>query len=187
MAKETRLRILKAAQLAFSEKGFNGVSVEEIAEMAGVNKTVVFYYFPSKADLFAAVWEQSISELEEHIFEEIKDESVYLKKVKKFLKSYIDFVRNKRDIMKLIEREKVGVLSEKNDSIISRKLKEKYKNFVKKIVDLLNEGKELREIPNEVSAEETANIITNSIGATIFDPNISLENMEKIILRTITK
>lgn len=85
MGKKTRTKILEAARRAFSEKGFNGVSVEEIAEMAGVNKAVVFYYFPSKADLFAAVWEKSIDELEEHIFEEIKDESVYLKKIKKLL------------------------------------------------------------------------------------------------------
>ena len=187
MGKKTRIKILEAARRAFSEKGFNGVSVEEIAEMAGVNKAVVFYYFPSKADLFAAVWEKSIDELEGHIFEEIKDESVYLKKIKKFLRSYIDFVRNKKEIMRLIEREKVGVLSEKSNSIISRKLKARYKNFVKKIVDLLNEGKELKEIPSDLSVEETANIITNGIAAMIFDPNVSLENMEKIIFRTITK
>jgi len=51
----------------------------------------------------------------------------------------------------------------------------------------LNEGKELKEIPSDLSVEETANIITNGIAAMIFDPNVSLENMEKIIFRTITK
>lgn len=187
MGKKTRIRILEAARKAFSEKGFNGVSVDEIAEMAGVNKAAIFYYFPSKADLFAAVWEKCIGELEEHIFQELSTENVYLKKIKKFLRSYIDFVRNKKEIMRLIEREKVGVLSQGNDSIISRKLKERYRNFVKKVIDLLNEGKQLKEIPSDVSVAETANLITNSIGATIFDPNISPENMEKIIFKTITK
>ena len=48
----TRNIILAAARSLFAEKGFEGTSTQEIADRAGVNKRLVFYYFGSKEDLY---------------------------------------------------------------------------------------------------------------------------------------
>lgn len=53
-----RGEILEAACLEFSEKGFAGARIEEIARKAGIGKSTVYEYFPSKLDLLegAADW-----------------------------------------------------------------------------------------------------------------------------------
>jgi len=49
---ETRQRLSNLATAMFAERGFDNVSVTEVAEAAGVSKMTVFNYFPRKEDLF---------------------------------------------------------------------------------------------------------------------------------------
>lgn len=49
---ETRQRISDVATALFVARGFDRVTVAEIAEAAGVSKMTVFNYFPRKEDLF---------------------------------------------------------------------------------------------------------------------------------------
>jgi TetR/AcrR family transcriptional regulator len=56
-ADQTRTRILLAAVREFSENGLAGARTELIAESAGVNKALLYYYFKSKDDLYAAAVE----------------------------------------------------------------------------------------------------------------------------------
>lgn len=53
-SRDSRSLILAAAQEEFKERGFAGGRVERIAQRAGVNKQLIFYYFESKAGLFRA-------------------------------------------------------------------------------------------------------------------------------------
>lgn len=45
---QSMARILDVATGLFSQKGFAATRVEEIARLAGVNKALIYYYFPSK-------------------------------------------------------------------------------------------------------------------------------------------
>jgi TetR/AcrR family transcriptional regulator len=56
-ADQTRARILDAAVRQFSENGLAGARTEHIAEAAGVNKALLYYYFKSKEALYAAALE----------------------------------------------------------------------------------------------------------------------------------
>lgn len=49
--RETRQRISDVATAMFSKRGFEGVTVEEIADAANVSKMTVFNYFARKEDL----------------------------------------------------------------------------------------------------------------------------------------
>lgn len=53
-----RQTILSAALEIFSRLGFHGARVEQVAEQAGVSKTNLLYYFPSKEALYIAVLRQ---------------------------------------------------------------------------------------------------------------------------------
>jgi AcrR family transcriptional regulator len=48
---ETRQRIADVATLMFVERGFDNVTVSEVAEAADVSKVTVFNYFPRKEDM----------------------------------------------------------------------------------------------------------------------------------------
>jgi len=50
--------ILSAALETFSQFGIHGTRLEQVAELAGVSKTNLLYYFPSKEALYVAVLQQ---------------------------------------------------------------------------------------------------------------------------------
>ena len=55
---ETSKKILDAAQKLFARKGYEGVSLREIAAEGGVNLASIVYYFDSKDGLYEAVLER---------------------------------------------------------------------------------------------------------------------------------
>lgn len=48
----TKEKILDAAEEVFSEKGFAGARVDEIAEVSGVNKRLIYAHFGNKENLY---------------------------------------------------------------------------------------------------------------------------------------
>jgi len=58
-------RILEAAVADFSNRGFAGARIAEIAERAQVNKRMLYHYFGDKEALFRAVLEKAYSDLRE--------------------------------------------------------------------------------------------------------------------------
>ena len=52
----SREKLLASAERLFADRGFNGVSVRDIANAAGVNSALVGYYFRSKVGLLSAVY-----------------------------------------------------------------------------------------------------------------------------------
>ncbi|MDR5832352.1 TetR/AcrR family transcriptional regulator [Caballeronia sp. LP006] len=64
-ADRTRSLILEAATQEFAELGLAGARVEKIAEKAGTNKRMLYYYFNSKDELFIAVMERAYFSIRE--------------------------------------------------------------------------------------------------------------------------
>src|SRR5919112_1823067 len=60
--------ILAAARDEFAEHGLGGARMDRIAERAGLNKRLIYYYFDDKEKLFQAVLEQAYRDIrqEEH-------------------------------------------------------------------------------------------------------------------------
>jgi AcrR family transcriptional regulator len=58
----TKARILDAALREFSDKGIAGARVDAIAERAGVNKRMLYYYFESKDGLFREILRRRLFE-----------------------------------------------------------------------------------------------------------------------------
>jgi AcrR family transcriptional regulator len=61
LAGEVEERILGAARTVFLERGFEGASIEEIAEAARSGKPTIYARFPDKEALFTAVVMQSVA------------------------------------------------------------------------------------------------------------------------------
>lgn len=55
-AAETRQRIVREAQRAFTTRGYDNTTNREIAAGAGITAAAIYHYFPSKVDLFVAVF-----------------------------------------------------------------------------------------------------------------------------------
>jgi len=58
----TRDRILALAGTVFYQKGLSGARMQEIADLAGLNKAMLHYYFKSKEQLFDTVFQQALGQ-----------------------------------------------------------------------------------------------------------------------------
>ncbi len=57
----TRLALLDAAELLFSQRGYADIGIREIAQQAGVNIAAIKYHFGSKHDLYLATVQRAMS------------------------------------------------------------------------------------------------------------------------------
>jgi AcrR family transcriptional regulator len=60
---ERRAQLLELAKSAFSARSFDEVSIDELAQAAGVSKGLLYHYFPSKRDLYVATIRVAADEL----------------------------------------------------------------------------------------------------------------------------
>ena len=65
--KERREQLLDIGRALFADKGFDGTSVEEIADKAGVSKPVVYEHFGGKEGLYAVVVDREVRRLLDRI------------------------------------------------------------------------------------------------------------------------
>jgi AcrR family transcriptional regulator len=73
----TRDRILNVALELFTEKGFDGTSLREIAERLGVTKAAIYYHFASKDDILMAL-HMRLHEFGKDALSQMTDEPVTL-------------------------------------------------------------------------------------------------------------
>ena len=70
----TRNALIEAARGLFSERGYAGVSTEEIVQAAGVTRGALYHHFRDKQDLFTEVVERLEQELLERVATAAMDE-----------------------------------------------------------------------------------------------------------------
>jgi AcrR family transcriptional regulator len=62
-AEDRRTAILDSALEVFSRRGYNGASIDEIAQAAGISKALIYEHFPSKKDLHVSLLERHTQEI----------------------------------------------------------------------------------------------------------------------------
>ncbi len=64
---ERREQLLRLAIQAFSHKSYDDVSIDELAQGAGVSKGLLYHYFPSKRELYVATVRAAADRLIERV------------------------------------------------------------------------------------------------------------------------
>jgi TetR/AcrR family fatty acid metabolism transcriptional regulator len=85
--KETYFKIIQAGKEILSKKDYHETVVEEIAQLAGVAKGTVFFYFKTKEGLFKEILLSLLNELEEEINKILDD--IGLRALQKLKKVYV--------------------------------------------------------------------------------------------------
>jgi len=88
----TELEILNAAKEVFQEKGMAGSRMQEIADKARINKSMLHYYYRSKQLLFEAVFKNVFRLLAPQLNKILNDDSELFEKIRNFSNNYISFV-----------------------------------------------------------------------------------------------
>jgi len=81
--------ILSGAKKLFGKHGLKKTTMEEIATAAGKGKSTLYYYFPSKNEIFEAVVEDEMKNVVKRIREAVNSSLTAKDKLKAFLKSQI--------------------------------------------------------------------------------------------------
>lgn len=125
--KLTEERIFDAATEIFLERGMDGARMQEIADLAGINKSLLHYYYRSKDRLFDAVFEKVANRMFAR-FSPLLDPGLTLEeKIRFFFREHIGFLeknprlpsfllneinRNPERMKKIIRRFDIGIIYE---------------------------------------------------------------------------
>lgn len=70
-AEASRVKILNTAQRLFARRGFEGVSIRDIARAVGMTTASLYYHFPSKEEIFVAVHGRSLEAVQREVMDAI--------------------------------------------------------------------------------------------------------------------
>lgn len=104
-SRNTKQRIMEAAEDLFYDKGYDGASVDEIVKKANVNKSSIYYYFDGKEDILRSLLDNHTKYIY-RIYEQklgCKD-NVSISK-SKYLEIFMSFIKSD-DFMEILKKEK---------------------------------------------------------------------------------
>lgn len=171
--KKSKEIILEAATEIFHQKGFNGARMQEIADLAKVNKALLHYHFSSKEELFKKVFQLSFAELFMSFDSLLKMEISIQDKIDLLIDNYFDFVEENISNIKFI----ISSL-DKNIEIVKENLQKNNAklNFFDKIFAELQIKMDLGEMRNYNPRHLLVNIISMCIFPFLAKPMIKEVN-----------
>lgn len=105
---ETEERIFEAALRLFARKGKDGARMQEIADAAGINKAMLHYYFRSKNQLYEEVFGYVFRRFMLSFGAAMRETETFEAFLHAFIDSYIDFVREHLDVIRLMVNENLA-------------------------------------------------------------------------------
>ena len=88
----TEQKIIEAAKKVFVEKGFDGARMQHIADEAGINKSLLHYYFRSKEKLFDAIFYDVFRQFMPKVGMIMMSELSLFEKIRAFVGQYMDML-----------------------------------------------------------------------------------------------
>jgi len=154
-------RILAAAKTLFAEQGFDAVSMNAIAERAGVSKANIFHHFTSKNDLYVAVLHHVCRDASERLDDLDKPNAPFEERLEQFARSHLKTLLDHGQMMRLLLREMLSDNPRLGQELAEQVYGEKFSRFVA----ILRAGQAAGELRTDV---DPAMVATLLIGADVF-------------------
>jgi TetR/AcrR family transcriptional regulator len=97
-------KILKAATIVFSRKGFDGTRIAEIAKLAGLPKANVYYYFTSKEKVYAAAISHLIDGWDDAL-KHIRADRDPIESLESYVRAKLDYARRNAEESRMFASE----------------------------------------------------------------------------------
>jgi len=107
--KDTKQKILDAAINIFANKGYHDTRVDEIVERSQTSKGAVYFYFPSKEQIFLAIINKFASMLKERLVDAIEAEESGVNKVNAALHTSLEVFGQYRSLAKIFLVQATGL------------------------------------------------------------------------------
>lgn len=89
-----RESIIDAAEILITEKGFDGATMDDVADKAELGKGTIYLHFKSKASLYLAICERGSAILNKMMGKVITEDITGIEMIKKLGLVYLDFVKS---------------------------------------------------------------------------------------------
>lgn len=160
---ESRQAILKAAMAEFANQGIAGARTDAIAEAAGVNKALLYYYFEDKEGLYRAALEQVFSGLMERVRPVFASPGSALDKLVTYAVTHFDYIAAAPSYSRMVQGELMRASVGKSPHI--QYLGEKYfRKLMEALLSTIQEG--MRR--GEIRQLDPGNAIVSLMGLTVF-------------------
>ena len=116
----TQERILAAARSEFARVGLAGARVDQIAEIAGVNKAMIYYHYSSKEELYRAVFDYHIRQMATLLRDRLETPEGTEDRLKAIAGIYAEMFTQMQDFKSLMMRELAQPSGEHLDSLADR-------------------------------------------------------------------
>jgi len=100
-ATERKATILAVAKVLFSDKGYHGVSVDEIARRLGVSPAILYRHFPSKEALYEEVLNDIACKRESYVEAVVNTDGSFADMLRKITRIYIESVSKDPDYLRM--------------------------------------------------------------------------------------
>ena len=101
-----RNRILDVAQELFTEKGYKGTSIRNIADACGITNAALYYYFQNKEALFEEVMLRYTTSLREQMNQAGEEGDDYQQRICAMAKAYMNLGSNQRSMFFLARQKR---------------------------------------------------------------------------------
>ena len=162
-ADQTRARILDAAVQEFSENGLAGARTEQIAEAAGVNKALLYYYFAGKDALYAAALESVTERVVASSMAGMDSSCSAGERVVRFALNHFDRIHSQQAFQSLMQQEMMR-LHRGEENALTPLIEKVFRPMMMVVRDLFEEGKKTGEL---IDADEWQ-IMYAALGANVF-------------------
>lgn len=186
-AKATRKRILDAAIKVFSNKGYHETKVDDIVEVADTSKGSIYFYFPSKQQIFLALVDEFAGLLQQRMLKAIAQESDRVQRLDAALQTCLETFGHYRGLAKIFLIQAVGL-----GAVFEEKRLEIHDRFVKLIKHHLDEAiaaGDIPEIDTEVAAYAWMGAINEVVIRWVYTgqpaPERVLPTLRTVLLRSI--
>lgn len=95
---------MEAAGAMFAERGFDGVSVADIASASGISTGLIYYHFKDKHALYESVVRESVHLLEDAAIRTLADQGRPIERIEAFIIEYMGLLENELAVMRLLVR-----------------------------------------------------------------------------------
>ncbi|MGC1460629.1 MAG: TetR/AcrR family transcriptional regulator [Terracidiphilus sp.] len=162
-ADQTRTRILDAAVREFSENGLAGARTEQIAEAAGVNKALLYYYFQGKEALYEAALGSVAERVVASSLAAMTSDRSVGEQVVQFALNHFDRIHSQQGFQSLMQQEMMR-LHRGEENALTPIIEKVFRPMMMKLRDLFAEGKRSGEL---IQVDEWQ-IMYAALGANVF-------------------
>lgn len=158
---EKKKQIISTAEQLFSSKGYDGTSVRDIADEAGVNIAMISYYFGSKEKLMEALFEQRTTNIKLKVESLLHDEKTSpFEKVLLLAQDYINRVHDKKQFFKIMICEQVINKNPVIIHLIHDLKKRNVEEFAKLITDGQQKGAFRKDVDVSLLMQTLVGVVT---------------------------